>query len=224
MITECDGTSTAELKGVKLTREFIDKFMSLIDKNGPVPGHMPHLGNCWIWRGSRLAKGYGRIHFSGKHNKAHRAAWTIFHGTIPDGMLVLHKCDNPLCVRGGEDGHLFLGSHQDNADDMTSKKRQHGGDEHWMRKYPERVWIGKWVKANPDKLARGKTHFSVLHPEQVLRGEQSGQAKLTDADVLSIRSEFAAGGTTRMELAIKYNMGWSQIDRIVRRASWKHVA
>lgn len=53
--------------------------------------------------------------------KAHRFAWAAAHGDIPDGMLVLHKCDNPPCVNVD---HLFLGTHKDNVDDMDAKMRR----------------------------------------------------------------------------------------------------
>jgi hypothetical protein len=57
---------------------------------------------------------------------AHRVSWAIHNGPIPDGLLVLHRCDNPACVRPD---HLFLGTDKDNAADREKKGRgrpQHG--------------------------------------------------------------------------------------------------
>lgn len=83
---------------------------------------------CWIWQGGRRGNmGYGAITDRGKPMSAHRAAWIMYNGQIPDGLLVCHKCDNPRCVNPA---HLFLGTHQDNMDDRTAKNRQSQGIKH----------------------------------------------------------------------------------------------
>lgn len=79
--------------------------------------------SCWTWCASLSTNGYGRIRYGGKAMAAHRVSWLMHYGTIPDGMLVCHKCDNPVCVRPD---HLFLGTHQDNMDDMVAKGRAKG--------------------------------------------------------------------------------------------------
>lgn len=75
---------------------------------------------CWLWTGGRGTRQYGKWSVRGKWYPAHRLAYTAFVGLIPDGMLVLHKCDNPPCVRPD---HLFLGTHADNTADMIAKGR-----------------------------------------------------------------------------------------------------
>jgi hypothetical protein len=71
--------------------------------------------------------------FRGKLWRAHRAAWVEAHGDIPEGMFVLHQCDNRACVNVA---HLFLGTHQDNMDDRESKGRNHPPhDPFWLREY-----------------------------------------------------------------------------------------
>ena len=76
---------------------------------------------CWEWVASTMTKsGYGKIFDSGKLEGAHRVSWKLEHGEIPDGLCVLHHCDNRKCVRPS---HLFLGTHKDNTDDMWSKNR-----------------------------------------------------------------------------------------------------
>ena len=81
---------------------------------------------CWLWQASVTADGYGRMGIGGPGNKrmlAHRVAWQLYVGKIPDGMLVLHKCDNPPCCNPK---HLFLGTDADNARDMSRKGRHPG--------------------------------------------------------------------------------------------------
>lgn len=78
---------------------------------------------CWEWAGGLMWDGYGAFHRDGDGSvkqRAHRISWEYSNGPIPSGMLVCHRCDNPRCVRPE---HLFLGTDQDNVDDMMSKGR-----------------------------------------------------------------------------------------------------
>lgn len=76
-------------------------------------------GPCWEWPTARNPRGYGLTKRNGE-NYAHRAAWTEVNGPIPGDLHVLHRCDNPPCVRPS---HLFLGTPLDNSQDMWSKGR-----------------------------------------------------------------------------------------------------
>lgn len=85
---------------------------------------------CLEYRGNRNAMGYGVMWFKGRRGTlVHRVAWTLAHGPIPGGMNVLHHCDNPPCIKTEGDGqwpegHLFLGSRDDNMADMKAKGRR----------------------------------------------------------------------------------------------------
>ena len=84
---------------------------------------------CWLWTGAIYASGYGQFYngadtragAKGAHMElAHRVAYKLRYGEIPEGMLVLHTCDVRHCVNPD---HLFLGTHKDNTQDMIKKGR-----------------------------------------------------------------------------------------------------
>jgi hypothetical protein len=79
---------------------------------------------CWEWQGGRfdLRGGYGCISISRKNHLAHRVSYEWNIGAIPRGLWVLHKCDNPPCVRPD---HLFLGNQAANMADAKAKGRLH---------------------------------------------------------------------------------------------------
>jgi len=76
---------------------------------------------CWDWRAGTVKDGYGRFWFNGKHVGAHRFSYEIYTGAIPEGLHILHKCDNPKCVNPE---HIVLGTHTDNMADRNAKNRQ----------------------------------------------------------------------------------------------------
>lgn len=80
---------------------------------------------CRLWLGGVDAYGYGQFQWNKKKGKAHRLAWELVHGPIPDGICVCHKCDVRSCV---EESHLFLGTNADNTADKVAKGRQPCGE------------------------------------------------------------------------------------------------
>lgn len=89
---------------------------------------------CWEWlkgRGGRQGQRYGHISINGKHRIASHISYELHKGEIPKGKMICHTCDNPGCVNPE---HLFLGTHQDNMDDMNRKGRGNAGRLH-IRKY-----------------------------------------------------------------------------------------
>lgn len=78
------------------------------------------VSECWHWRGVTNKFGYGRFSFAGRTQVAHRLSYETFRGPIPEGMSVLHRCDNPSCINPE---HLWLGTYSDNRRDCLSKGR-----------------------------------------------------------------------------------------------------
>ena len=108
---------------------------------------------CWGWSGAtKSAPGfrYGVLHTgprgASREELAHRISWVLHNGPIPEGLLVLHHCDNPPCSRPD---HLFLGTHEDNARDRDRKGRgavppgfagpRARGADHWMKRRPDLI-------------------------------------------------------------------------------------
>ena len=99
---------------------------------------------CWGWSGKGLCRGYPLIRTTTQSYRANRVSWMIHRGIIPEGMHVLHHCDNPICTNPD---HLFIGTHLDNINDMIAKGRgvfqvapeklRHAGSEHGNSKLTE---------------------------------------------------------------------------------------
>jgi hypothetical protein len=78
---------------------------------------------CWPWTAYCEPKGYGRVKFDGKTERAHRVAFRLHHGR--DALFCCHRCDNPVCCNPA---HLFDGNHADNMADMKAKGRAPRGE------------------------------------------------------------------------------------------------
>jgi hypothetical protein len=141
----------------------MDRFMSHVDKNGPIH---PKLGTrCWLWTGGITHKGYGWFGIeSGKPDRAHRVAWKLWRGRIPKSTPdVLHHCDNRRCVN--YETHLFVGTHTTNNKDRVAKGRNglsaNGAKTHCPQGHP---YSGKNLRINI--LPNGKTGRSCMTCER----------------------------------------------------------
>lgn len=112
---------------MKIVKQNLESFL---DACMPEPN-----SGCFIWLKSLMKNGYGRsslIHNNKIHRLAHRVSWILHYGVIPEDKMVLHKCDNRLCVNPT---HLFLGTAKDNTHDMLDKFRMAYGIKHGQARH-----------------------------------------------------------------------------------------
>lgn len=178
-------------------RKSIDRFFSYLIIETEV--------QCYGWRGSFKNNGsgqrYTQLEFLKKKHTGHRLSFRLFRGKIPEGLFVLHECDNPGCVNPK---HLKLGDHNENMADVRNRKRAQSGENHWTRRVPDAVskgenhytkkrpWLilrGKeraascvrgdehWTRKHPEKLLRGENHYFHQHPELIMGGRASEYGK-----------------------------------------------
>lgn len=83
--------------------------------------------SCWLWTGAKLKTGYGSIRIKNRSTRAHRVAYQISFGEIPERGLILHSCDNKLCVNPS---HLRIGNHVDNTIDAIESGLHVVGEKH----------------------------------------------------------------------------------------------
>lgn len=159
----------------------------------------PDETSCWEWQSS-FNGNYGTFSLPRRGKRlAHRASYQLYVGQIPDGLFVLHECDNPPCVNPR---HLFLGTQLDNIRDMVNKGR---------------LVVGKRYS--------GDENISRRRPEILPRGEEHHNATLTEKDVIFVLENFVPRhpdlGNTG--LARRFGVLQSAISKIVRGVTWRHV-
>ena len=121
---------------------------------------------CWEWKKGKDKDRYGRVQINYKLQRTHRLSYREFVGKIPEGKLVLHKCDNPPCCNPN---HLFLGTKKDNSDDMKNKNRGKWliGEKHGISKLNKKqvIQIRKyWKTGKYTQMKLGKI-FNISRPQ-----------------------------------------------------------
>lgn len=186
------------------TPKQIALFWKKVDQSAGPDGCWPWIGT--IYTGTKTG-GYGIVKRDRRRMVAHRHAYELTRGRLPDGLFACHTCDNRACCNPR---HLFPGTQLDNMRDKVAKGRQAKGDTHGSRTHPER-------------LPRGERHGSKTHPESRPAGEAHWMAKVTAEMVREIRRR-GDSGESGASLARAFGIGESQARRIVRRQVWRHVA
>jgi len=120
---------------------------------------------CWEWTAGRFSTGYGQFWADGGSVYAHRISWVLTHGPIPNGLHVLHHCDNRACCNPH---HLFLGTHSDNMADMVSKGRNVKGE-----RSPNTKFSAETILDIRRRYAQGETQVALAREYGVRQGTVS---------------------------------------------------
>lgn len=147
---------------------------------------------CWSWSGYHVS-GYGMFRVGRRCVLATRVMFFLTTGNDPFPLFVCHHCDNPGCMNPRD---FFTGTHTDNMRDMQRKGRANA--------------------------PRGDRHATHLHPENIIRGERHGEAKLTEQAVLEIRRRHAAGASPG-SIARGFGVGRTTVRHVLAGENWRHV-
>lgn len=148
---------------------------------------------CWEWQKGRIS-GYGCSKIEGHVILSHRVSWILSNGDIENDLCILHRCDNRKCVNPD---HLFIGTKGDNNRDRENKGR--------------------------GNHAFGDRNGSRKHNEKMLRGNENGNAKLTELQVIEMINLYRNGETNKEKLGRMFGINGSHVGNIVNRRNWKHL-
>jgi hypothetical protein len=156
----CSRSCAGKSVGASNKRDAAERFNAssyVVDSNG-----------CWIWQMSKMRGGYGQFtHASGPY--AHRVAYELFVGDVPQGLMVCHHCDVRSCVNPD---HLFLGTGAENTADRDQKGRTAQGETHHLAKLSAAQV--REIRASKDRPAVLASRFgiSVGHVGKLRRGDR----------------------------------------------------
>ena len=166
---------------------------------------------CWEWQYGLTASGYGSYRAHGEA-VAHRVQYTQTFGPIPHNMLVCHTCDTPRCVNPE---HLFLGTHQDNMEDMRVKKRARTRQQLPTETLQQIEIMLRSVQSNGFYTFSGReiaklvgVSETAVYKRNKLRPEAPGYQRVAD-----LYSE----GKTQVKIAQELNIAQTTVSQILQR-------
>ena len=190
-------------------------------------------GGCWLYGGAQDGAGYGISWFG----RAHRVSWQIHNGPIPEGLVVMHRCDVTSCINPA---HLQVGTPQENNDDKMRKGRGRspcgeasGGAKLTSAQVMAIRLSRAATKDLVDQYGVSQTLVDLIRngkiwrhlpcpprpPRMVPRGEANRSAKLTEAAVIEIRRS----SMSSREAARRWGVSHTLIKQVRGRKIWTHV-
>ena len=170
----------------------------------------PHMDTpCTLWTAGKYETGYGQF-FAGEKVRAHRYAYIVAHGPIPEGLCVCHRCDVRDCVNPD---HLYLGTQKDNMRDRMEREG-----------YATVPKGDDWYAVHgADTIVRGNA-WHAAHDGTVPKGEAHHMTSLTEQDVRDIRASYIPrrNGGLRA-LGERFGLTLSGVYAIVTGKTWAHV-
>jgi hypothetical protein len=143
------------------------------------------ISGCWNWTDAIGSSGYGVFWNGEKSVNAHRQAYELFVGDIPDGLCVCHTCDNRECINPA---HFFLGTNAENTRDRVSKGRSARGLSHGTVTHPEKIAHNFGMKNGAVKLTEEQVNqiraANMKHRElaQIFNVHQSSITRIKNFD------------------------------------------
>lgn len=187
-------------------------FIAKINKDGPVPAHMPDRGPCWLWKGAKHNwKGYGRVTINRRRYLAHRYAYHLWVGGLIDGLEIDHLCRNTRCVNPQ---HL---------EQVTPEEHTRRTDPSAYQRNITHCPAGHAYTPENTRMRGTSRHCRACDsPGTGLKGTCNGQAKLTEAIVVEARARRVAGEQVGA-LAAHYGVARSVMSRALTGVTWSHV-
>lgn len=203
----------------------LERFLAKVERRGP--------DECWPWLAAKSPTGYGV--FGWDERAAHRAAYRLLVGPIPDGLIIRHTCDNPSCVNPA---HLLTGTTADNARDAMERHRNIRGDTHPNRKLSE-AKVAEILKSDEPSavlaarygvsetviqlVRRGRTWADVPRTGPGRRVGNAGSAHYAAKANYEMAEAVRASNEPNTVLAKRYGVSRTTIYRI-RRGLWSPPA
>lgn len=192
----------------------------------PIDYTVNHDG-CWVWNWSVHPKGYALVLFKGKPRKAHRVAYELVYGPIPEGQIIRHLCGNPSCINAE---HLCAGTPKENAQDMVLAGNQHAQklspvDATEIRSLFAKGEVSRSeiarrysVTAGTIRLivANGTFYDQAYNPPPKERMRKSGLSKtLDESSAKKIREIYRRCDISQKDLALEFRVSQSAISAVI---------